>query len=210
MGTCTSEIYYPHSTHPWMVYIFLLSWSVRLFSGLFSKAASPPIVFTPASWCVFHLTIGFVYFYKASFQNFGLLKKNGGLCSVIKGVYFWSFLSGIFQRRIQSCQQNISPANLCASCWSFYFRSILSAVSSLIVGLLAMYKLDSLLKAPLHYWGSLWWFNIYKCFFRKKLFFLNASGVLENDGWLPFSLIGFWVYPYFIMLCEEERIKWRY
>ena len=58
-----------------MVYIFLLSLPVRLFLGLVDEAASTPIVFTPALWLGFHLTIGFVYFYKVSFQYLGLFVK---------------------------------------------------------------------------------------------------------------------------------------
>ena len=79
-----------------MVYIFLLSLPVQIFSWLFIKSASHPIVFTPALWCGFHLTIGFVYFYKVSFQHLGILVKTWGLRSVLKGYYYWSSLSDIF------------------------------------------------------------------------------------------------------------------
>ena len=96
LGPCTCELFYPQLMCPWMVYIFLLSLPVQLFSGLFSKEASPPIVFTPALWRGFHLTIGFVYFYKVSFQHIGLLAKTWGLRPVLKGSSFWSSLSDIF------------------------------------------------------------------------------------------------------------------
>ena len=171
-------MFYPQSTCPWMVYIFLLSLPVWLFSRLFSKAASPPIVFTPALWCSFHLTIGFVYFYKVSFQHLGLLAKTWGLRPFLKGCSFWSSLLDIFWRRLQICQQNISLANLCAIYWDFSFRSIFLAVSSLVVRLLDMSELDSLLRDPLGYWGSLWWFNVAKTF--QINCFLTASGVLES------------------------------
>ena len=94
-------------------------------------------------------------FYKVSFQHLGIFAKSWGLRPVLKGSSFWSSLSENFRRRLQICQQNISLANLCASCWIFSFRSIFLAVSSLAVGLLAMSELDSLLRAPLHYWVSL-------------------------------------------------------
>ena len=73
-----------------------MSLSVRLFSGLVGEAASTPILFTPALLHGFNLTIGFVYFYKVSFQHLGLLAKTWGLRSVLKGSYFWSSLSDIF------------------------------------------------------------------------------------------------------------------
>ena len=71
-GPCTSESFYLQMKRPWMVYIFLLSLPMRLLSGLLGEAASPPIVFTPALLCGFYLTIGFVYFYKVSFQHLRL------------------------------------------------------------------------------------------------------------------------------------------
>ena len=58
-----------------MVYLFLLIMPVRIFLGLVGEVASLPIVFTPALWRSFHLTIGFVYFYKVSFQHIGILVK---------------------------------------------------------------------------------------------------------------------------------------
>ena len=120
------------------------------------------------------MTIGFVYFYKVSFQHLVLLAKTWGLSLVLKGSSFWSYLSNIFRRRLQSCQQNISPANLCASCWSFSFRSIFSAVSCLVFGMKAMSELESIVRAPLNYLGSLWWFNVSKNY-RIKPFLLQAA-----------------------------------
>ena len=96
LGKFTRAFIYPRSTRPLMVYIFLLSLSVRLFSGLVGEAASTPILFTPALLHGFNMTIGFVYFYKVSFQHLGLLAKTWGLRSVLKGSYFWSSLSDIF------------------------------------------------------------------------------------------------------------------
>ena len=62
LGKCTRAFIYPRSTRPLMVYIFLLSLPVRLFSGLVGEADSPPILFSPALLHGFHLTSGFVYF----------------------------------------------------------------------------------------------------------------------------------------------------
>ena len=58
-----------------MIYIFLVILLVRLSLGSVGEAASFPIVFTPALWRGFHLTIVFVYFYLVSFQHLGLLEK---------------------------------------------------------------------------------------------------------------------------------------
>ena len=96
MGPCTCEFFYPQSTRPCMVYLFLLIMPVRIFLELVGEVASIPIVFTPALWRSFHLTIGFVYFYKVIFQHIGLLVKTWLLCSVIKGSSFRYYLSDIF------------------------------------------------------------------------------------------------------------------
>ena len=79
-----------------MVYIFLLGLPLRLFLGSVGEAASPNIVFTPALWRGFNMTIGFVYFNKVSFQHPGILAKTWVFRSVIKGSYFRSSLSDIF------------------------------------------------------------------------------------------------------------------
>ena len=73
-----------------------LRFSVGLFLGLVGEADSTPIVFTPTSWRGFHMTIGFVYFYKVIFQHLGLLVKTWGLCSILKGYSFRYYLYNIF------------------------------------------------------------------------------------------------------------------
>ena len=78
-----------------MVYLFLLSLPVRIFLGLVGEVDSPPVVFTPILWCGFNLNIGFVYFYKVSFQHIGILVNIWGLCSFLKGPCFRYYLSNI-------------------------------------------------------------------------------------------------------------------
>ena len=144
----------------WMVYLFLLSLPVQIFFVLVGVVASTRIVLTPALWRGFHLSIEFVDFYKVSFQHLGILVKNWGLSSVLKGSCFRYYSPDIFPERLRSCQKNIFPANFCARCWCFSFHSIFSVVSSIVFGFPAMSELDSLLRALLHSWGSLWWFNV--------------------------------------------------
>ena len=134
MGPCTCAFFYPRSKRPWMVYILLLSFPLRIFLRLVGKAASPPIVFTPALWGGFHLTIEFVYFYKVSFQHLGILEKLEDSAPLSRVIIFGLLCPTFFRRRLRSFQQNISPANLCARCWGFPFRSIFFSVSSLVVG----------------------------------------------------------------------------
>ena len=93
-------------------------------------------------------------------NNLAFWQKPCRLRSVLKGSSFQYSLSSISRRRLQSCPKYISPANLCASCWGFSFRSIFLVVSYLVVGLLDMSEIDSLLRDPLHYWGYLWWFDV--------------------------------------------------
>ena len=95
-GPCIHAFVYPRSTRPWMVYIFLVVLLVSISLGSVGEAASFLIVFTPALWRCFHLTIVFVYFNLVSFQHIGLLEKTWGLCSVLKGYYFRSYFSDIF------------------------------------------------------------------------------------------------------------------
>ena len=71
-----------------MVNLFLLIVIVWIFLGLVGEVDSPPIVFTPALWRGFCLTIGFVYFYKVSFQHLGLFGENLRNMLCYKGFYF--------------------------------------------------------------------------------------------------------------------------
>ena len=147
------NLFYPRSTRPWMVYKFILSFPVRLFSRLASKAASNPIVFTPDLWRGFHLTIGFVYFYKVIFQNLGLLVKTWGLWSVLKGYSFRSSLSDIFLEEAPKLSAKYISWQFLRQLLRFSFRSIILAVTSLVVGLLTISKLDSLLRDTLYFYG---------------------------------------------------------
>ena len=82
--------------------------------GIGQEADYPTIVFTSALWRGFHLTIGFVYFYKVSFQHLGLLVKTCGLHSVLKGSYFRSSLSDIFlEEALKLSAKYISCQFLC-------------------------------------------------------------------------------------------------
>ena len=104
----------------------------------------------------------------------------------------WVLLFGllcrkVFRRRLQSCQQNISPANFCASCWYFSFCSIFLAVSSLVVRLKSMSELDSLLRGQLHYWWSLWWLNVSDIFGLNC--FLTATAYWEVCYLTSFLLV---------------------
>ena len=164
----------------------------------------------------------FVYFDKVSFQHIGLLEKTWGLRSVFKVSSFRSYFSDFFLEEALKLSANIFPANFCTSYWVFPFRSIFSAFLSIVFGLSVMSKLDSILRAPFHSWGSLWWLNIsYVC--EKKSFLLQAA-YWEVCYLTSFLLVSWrrrfrraaslhfkniFVYPYLIMLCEEERIKWR-
>ena len=81
-----------------------------------------------------------------------------------QGLLFLVFSVWHFSGGGQSWQQNISPAKFCASYWVVYFRSIFLAIFFLVVGFSSMYKMNSLLRAPLHSWGALWWFNVSNIF----------------------------------------------
>ena len=54
-------ICYHQLTRPRTVCIFVLCLSARPFWGLFRKADSPPINFTSAFWCGWHLPIGLFF-----------------------------------------------------------------------------------------------------------------------------------------------------
>ena len=146
--------------HPWMFYILLLSLPVRIFLGLVGKAVSPSVVFTPALWRGSHLTIGFVDFYQVSFQHLGILAKTWGLRSVLKISSFWSSLVYIFLEEAPKLSAKYISCQFLRMMLRFSFHFIFLAVSSLVVWLSALSELDCLLRALLHSWGYLWWFNV--------------------------------------------------
>ena len=129
-----SWICHHRSTHHSMVFIFILWFSERPFSGLVGKAASFPIILHPPSGAAgICPLLGFFCFTRCVVQHLGLLEKSRGLCSVLEGsilvVYF--FVSNVFRRRLQRCRKFFYA--FCVS-WTWGSVWILLTFLSLVAG----------------------------------------------------------------------------
>ena len=99
---------------PYGLHYLVLQLLARPFWGFFGEADSPPVRFTPALWCRWHLPIGFL-FLQGVFQNLGyflalasrlflIWKFTWGICSDLEGPFlFWCLRR--FRRSLRSGQR---------------------------------------------------------------------------------------------------------